>query len=272
MRRVIAFFALMLIADAACALDTIEVERGMTGELSFTYDGPPLVTTQQDLAAPLLLRLEHAGEHRYTAWFIGSVEGEYDLRSLIRTRAGQAPPDLPALPVTVISNLPDTFATDLYDAADLRVGIKGGYARLMLALGVIWLAIPAAVLLRRIMRPKVVEPVEEVVPEPTLVERLRPLIRAAADRELSVPEQGRLELLLMHHWRERVAPSAADIAESIAVIRHHPDAGEVLEAVERWLHHADRGTHDPDRLIAILDRVARTSEREPTAAGGGALA
>lgn len=246
-----ALVIVLALSTAASAQTT--VKRGITGEMTFAYDGPELIAVlEQELSAPILLRLERSGADEYTARFIGAVEGDYDLRSLIRHRRGTEPTDLPPLDVRVVSNLPDRFQTDLYDAADLRPTLASGYWRALAVLAVVWLAVPVVAIIRRLTRPRPVEEHEEVPAEPTLADQLRPLVVAASERDLSLSEQARLELLLVHFWRERIAPDAPDVAAAIGVIRHHPEAGELLGAVESWLHRPEPDAHDPARLDALL--------------------
>jgi hypothetical protein len=49
------------------------------------------------------------------------------------------------------------------------------------------------------------------------------------------------------------------VAAAIGIIRADPVAGELLEAVERWLHRPEPDAHDPDRLAELLSpyRAAR---------------
>ena len=75
----------------------------------------------------------------------------------------------------------------------------------------------------------------------------------------------------MHFWRARIAPGAPDVAAAITLIRRHPEAGELLESVERWLHHPVADAHDPERLEALLEpyrRAAPIDERDLVAEGG----
>lgn len=243
---------IMLCVCTSAFAQTI-VKRGITGAVTFEYDGPKLVALlDQDLSAPLLLRLERTSGHTYTARFIGAVEGDYDLRTLIRHRNGAMPADLTPLDVRIVSNLPDGFETDLYDAADMRPAIASGYWRTATILGILWISVPLVVIIRRLMRPKPQQETVAEAPRPSLADQLRPLVTAAAARELTLAEQARLELLLLHYWRERIAADAPDVAAAIMIIRRHPEAGELLEAVESWLHKPDRAAHDPARLEALL--------------------
>lgn len=257
MSRVAVLLALVFLPPVARAEQSESVvKRGLTGELSFTFDGPELVAEpSQDLSAPLLLRLDRDPVHpnQYTARYIAAVGGEHDLRSLVCYRDGSpAADDLPPLIARVISSLPAGMETDLYDAADLDVTVSGGYKR-ALAIGAgLWLAAPIVVVIRRLMKPRRAEPELPPTPAPTLADQLRPLVEAAAERELTVAERARLELLLYHDWRGRVAADAPDVATGVARVRQDPAARELIHAVEGWLHHPDHGSHDPDRLSELL--------------------
>ncbi len=71
---------------------------------------------------------------------------------------------------------------------------------------------------------------------------------------LSVPDQARLELLLMAFWSERRNFSALQPAEAIEKLRTDPEASTLLLAVERWLH--ARGSASPQAaqgLSQLLD-------------------
>jgi hypothetical protein len=237
-------------ADAA-----VSVSRGLTGEMTFDYTGPALEARRQtDLDAPMLLRLERAADDEtfYTARFIGAVEGTYDLTELIQHRDGRVPQNLAPLVVRVVSNLPGGAGTDLFEAADLAVDLRGGYRLTMLAIVAVWLAVPVVVIGYRLARSKAEEVVETAPPPPTLADQLRPLVQAAAQRALSTVERARLELLLYHFWRDRLAPAANGVADGIRIIRTDPVAGELFDAMDRWLHRPDPDAHDPKRLDALL--------------------
>jgi hypothetical protein len=231
------------------------VKRGLTGEIGFAYDGPALqADPHQDLTAPMLLRLERGQRDGtvYTARFIGVVEGDYDLRTLIQHVDGSDASDLGPIVVRVVSDLPAGMDTDLFNAADPTVELNSEYVRNAIIIALVWLAIPVILIARRLMRPKPVDETPIEPAPPTLAEQLRPLVEAVAQRQLSVREQGRLELLLYHHWQTRLQPVPADMAACIHQIREHPEAGVLLRAIEGWLHRPGGEAHKPDDLDALL--------------------
>lgn len=231
------------------------VSRGVTGEVVFEYNGPKLqADPAQDLSAPLVLRLERDRDNssRYIARFIGSVEGPYDLRSLIEHIDGSKPEDLEALNVTIVSTLPDRVRSDLFDAADLNVHLTAWYRAAMIGIVALWLCAPALYLWNRWRHRRPVQVPVPAVPPPTLADQLRPLVEAAASRQLEVSEQGRLELLLYAFWRERLSLAGADLVDAIRQIRSNPRSSELIQAVERWLHHPDHSGDEQSRIAQLL--------------------
>ncbi len=230
-------------------------KRGLTGAVTFTYDAAPLdARPQTDLSAPILIRLERDPHqpNTYVARFLGAVAGDYDLRDLIRRRDGGVPEGLRALPVRVVSELPDELSTDLFEAADIDVAFSGRYHLLALLALIAWLAVPAFAIGRRLLRKAPVEAIVAAPPLPTLADQIRPLVEAAATRSLDVREQGRLELLLYHYWRERLDLGPTDLAAAMRRVRHDSDGGELLGAVEAWLHRPGGASVDADRLTELL--------------------
>jgi hypothetical protein len=255
-----------------------EAMRGLVGVLEFDYAGPALAAVPQtDLSAPMLIRLERGatspdGSTHYVVRFLGTIEGEHDLRPLIQRADGGAANDLPPLPVRVVSSLEDRLSTDLYAAADLDVGFVGRYETTMWLLLTAWLAVPALALILYFARRRPAPPPPEVVHEPTLEELIAPLCEAAKDRELTVDEKGRLELLLYRHWQRRLALGgteaetatkphddhrAAAFGAAIAQLRRDERAQALILDVERWLHARGGEPIDPERL-----RVAPTGSSQ----------
>jgi hypothetical protein len=62
------------------------------------------------------------------------------------------------------------------------------------------------------------------------------LVEAAAAGELGPEGQAQLERLLTGYWRERLALPELRMAEAVMRLKAHAEAGELLRALERWLH------------------------------------
>ena len=92
---------------------------------------------------------------------------------------------------------------------------------------------------------------------PTFAERLRPLVERAADGKLGVEGQAQLERLLMGYWRERLQLPEQRMADALRSLKAHPEAGELLRAIEGWLH---RPGGIPQQEVARLLHPYRAAE------------
>lgn len=232
-----------------------QVERGLSGTFRFQYAGGELKPkAQREVDPRLIVRLRRIApsSNEYEAKFIGSVAGEYDLRDFIEREDGKPLADLIPLKVKIESKLPEDRSSDLFSGSDFKAEFHGGYQTIV-GVGVLcWLAIPAVVLIRRYMnrKPQAVAVVESRLP--TFAEQIRPLLESAASGAITVPEQARLELLVYHYWKKRLASDSADLIAVMPTIRSHTVAGPLVAAIERWLH-------DPASVLADgkLDGQAR---------------
>lgn len=236
-----------------------KVERGITGAYRFKYAGTPLKAKPQlDSDAPIGIRLSTSpsNSQSYEVRFLGIKEGNYDLLALMEHVDGTEVRDLAPILVEIVSMLPKDERSDLFEAAAFQPKVWGGYRLSVCLIGLIWLSIPIVVLVRRSMqaKPIVVAPVVEV--PPTFADQLKPLVESAAAGTLSVREKGRLELLLVHYWRERISLQGVDMANAIRQLRSHPEAGQLITKVEKWLHQSESAGTDldgsPSSIVELL--------------------
>lgn len=232
--------------------------RGIAGEVAFNYDGAPIaVRANQTLTSSMLVRLSRvSGEGelpaRYRLAFLGGVAGEFDLREYLEHGDGHPIDDLPPLRVRIYSQLPEQIGTDLFSGEHPQFALTSRYRLVLGCVAALWLLVPVTVVARRVLRRTPPAPTVVIVPRPTVADQLRPLVEAARCDGLSVSEQGRLELLLLMFWRERLGMSEVRLADSIQRLREHPEAGQLLGAVERWLHARNRAAPQPDADVATL--------------------
>lgn len=238
--------------------------RGVASEFTFEHAGPILrAKPNQALTSPILVRLtlmdsaetvKPGAPRKYKLSFIGNIAGTFDLRDYLERADGQAVTDVPSIIVAVESHLPEKHGTDLFTVKHPPFLLQSQYQLLLYAFAGLWIAIPAIVIVRRMLKKRAEVPPPVLPPPPTLAEQLRPLVEAAASRELSIAEQGRLELLLISFWRERLGLGSLTPAQAISRIRQDPTAGRLLVAVERWLHSRDAGHARPgDEIAALLE-------------------
>jgi hypothetical protein len=233
---------------------TSSATRGITGRVRIeSNEGILRGRPDLDLESPLLVRLaayEDLGDGRFASEldYIGTVVGTFDLRDVLVFESGAPVTVLAPIPVEIVSNLSTDAPTDLVMAPPPASSLEGGYSIVLVVICILWLLVPVVVLARRLVRraPAVVaEP-----PALSIGERIAPIVEAAASRRLSIDEQGRLELLLYAHWQEELG-FEDDRAVAVGRLRRHEVAGELLRAVERWLHDPD-GPEPDEREIADL--------------------
>jgi len=232
--------------------------RGIAGEVTFVYDGLPIsVRANQTLTSSMLVRLSRVAPEgevpaRYRLAFLGGVAGEFDLREHLEHGDGHPIDDLPPLRVRIFSQLPAQPGTDLFSGDSPQFALTSRYRLVLGGVAAIWLLVPVTVVARRMLRRTPPEAAPVAAPVATVADQLRPLIEAARGDGLSVSEQGRLELLLLMFWRERLGMTELRPAESIRRLREDPEAGRLLGAVERWLHARGRAAPQPETDVAAL--------------------
>lgn len=228
--------------------------RGITGRVLIESESSVIRGRPDlDLESPLLVRLAKleeidGGGFACELEFIGIDVGVFDLRDVLVFEDGSSVEQLDPIPIEIVSNLARDAPTDLVLVSPPTAILEGGYSAALIAIGIAWILVPVVVLLRRLIRRRP-EP-EPVKRAPTLAEQIAPLVESAAKRDLSIAEQGRLELLLYAHWQEQLG-LASDRPSAVEHLRHHEVAGRLLRAVERWLH--ERTSTPPSRAeIAVL--------------------
>lgn len=228
----------------------------------------------QSPTSPLLVRVSPATDKSQRIEFIGMVAGDYDLRDYLERDDG-TPAALAPMPIRIVSQLPPDHGTDVLGEGQTGFSLRAHYRTILIAACAAWALVPGVVLVRRAMnkaKPAIAPP---AITPPTIADELRAMLDAAGAAPLSTAERGRLELLLIHFWRERLerdnaaAPSSAnstsldDHAREIAMLRDHPRTRATVLGLERWLHRRDGA---PDADAAALLAEFRRAELAPAPA------
>lgn len=192
-----------------------------------------------------------AAMHRYDLEWVGLEPGGFDLADWLVLPNGDAATGLPAIAVTVESVL-GWDQVEPNEPVDGGLPEVGGYRSMLVALGLVWAALGVVgfvwVLRRRAESAQ--DPDASARPR-SLADRLRPRVEAALRGELDGRERAELERLLLGHWRQRLGLTDVSAAAALASLREHPEAGELLRALERWLHSPEGGA---DTDVEVLLR------------------
>jgi len=219
---------------------------GMEGRLEATLPGTMLEAKIADEKSLVILRIAETRPHGTLTWYdmryVGLVPGRYDLRSSLVRKDGSKTDDLPKLEVEVSGLLPASHQGDLVQQPRSLARLFGGYRETLIVVGILWLLALLALFL--IGRKKTPGPAQLGAPaQPTLAERLSPLIMKAAAGQLSIDGKAHLERLLLSYWRERLHLAELSPGDAMLSLRQHPEAGILLRALEDWLHRPPGAAH-----------------------------
>lgn len=198
--------------------------------------GTELVPAPSTIGAPIAVRVVKVWPHgqllRYDLEWTGFDAGTHDLGKYLARKDGSPTTDLPPLPVTVTTVIGKGMV-EPSKAAPAPAERLDGYTRLQWIAGIVWVVGLLAILLvgRRFRRKGA-----EKVAEPTLADRLRPLVQAVVAGGADTAAKAELERLLVAFWRSRLQLQKATAVDAIVAIHRHPEAGALLRQLEAWLH------------------------------------
>jgi hypothetical protein len=213
---------------------------GIEGRASLTLPGPDYRPRPLDDRTELILRVEKIvpltnGQHRYEFYYMGLEPGAYRLMDFLIRPDGTRPEELGEHSIQVRALLPEEHDGRLNAHFASRFPFIGGYRALLVVLATAWVGGIAAFIYVSRRKPLSAQPVV-VAPPLSLAEQIRPLIDAAVIGKLSVDGQAQLERFLIMYWREKLVPTDLRMAESLAQVKQHGEAGALVLALERWLH------------------------------------
>jgi hypothetical protein len=240
--------------DEARAAESSNI--GIEGNTTVELPRPDYRPRPLDDRTELILRVENvtktpAGRYRYDFHYMGLEPGAYQLADYLVLPDGSPAADLGEMRLQVQAVLPEDHDGKLSAYLPRPFPFIGGYRAALGLLGVLWLG-GIAWFAYSYRRRKPPAPPPPPAPAPTFAERLRPLVEAAAAGALSVEGKAQLERLLMGYWRDALRlPDATRVADALARLKQHPQAGAILRALERWLH--QRGGADDGEIAGLLE-------------------
>jgi hypothetical protein len=243
---------------------------GIEGRVSLDLPRGDYRPRPLDDRTELILRIEAvtnvaANQHRYEFHYMGLEPGAYSLAQYLIHPDGSLAMELSNTLVHVQAVLPLDHDGKLTSYTPGRFPFIGGYRVFLGLVALLWVGGIAGFVISYRKRRVVAVPVV-VVPEPSFAERIRPLVEAAAAGKLSLEDKAQLERLMMGFWREKLhLPVEQRMAESLDQLKAHAQAGELLRALERWLH--QRAGATAQEVNALLEPYRRVT---PSGTGGDA--
>lgn len=193
----------------------------------------------KDDLVPVVLKIDqtwpHGSDFRYDFTFYGLEEGTFDLKDYLQRKDGSPLHLDQPLSVVIESVLPKgTFEPSAVQRTQLPE--SGGYRNTMTALGAIWIIGLGALIWSMRRRKKNATDACTQAMEPSLAEKLEPLVQEAASGTLNKEQQAQLERLLLSYWNNRLDLQPNRPEDRIRQLKEHDEAGPLLMAIEKWLH------------------------------------
>lgn len=226
---------------------------------------PVVASSKANIVVRVAERRQWGTGWRYDLRWVAAVPGKHDLvKYLRREEQPDAPLSLDPLLVEATSILPQAHDGSLANVGDSRVGGARWYWPVAAALALVWVLLLVPLIRSRFRRKTAPVPQPSARPL-TLAERLRPLVAAAAAGRLNVDGRGRLERLLLQFWRQRLGLGEVPVAAALVQMKSHPQAGQILNAMEDWLHRPpDQHRLSEAELARLLEPYASVSDDTAT--------
>ena len=262
--------SLCMLAAHAATNGIVSRSIGIEGKTSLTLPRPDYRPRPLDDRTELIVRIESVTassntQYRYDFYYMGLEPGAYSLADYLVRPDGSRPDELAGLGLAVRAMLPEDHDGQLNAYIPRPFPFIGGYRAFLLLLGLLWAGGIAAFVVSYRKRRIVVVPAPVVV-APSLADRMRPLVEAAVRGELSTDGQAQLERLLLGYWREQLDLPELRMAEALARLKEHAEAGQLLRALERWLH--QRAGAPVEEVSALLEPYRRVPASPPSTEGG----
>jgi hypothetical protein len=255
----------MILCVASLGAEPQRAVRGLAAQVEIDYAPRLRSRSDQTPSSPVLVRVsttQAVGRQRVE--FIGTMAGSFDLRDHLEREDGQPIADLPAIPITIVSQLPADHGVDLYATNGSWMNWRAHYREIMWGAIAFWAAVPIGVMVNRVLRrPPQAPPAPMLPPPPSVAEMLRDALEVARDRPLTVEESGRLELLLFRYLGGDHAKHGADLAAVLCELRTRQETAPLVLAIERWLHAKGSGDAARSHAAAALDELRRTRLDSP---------
>lgn len=231
--------------------------------------GPVLETRPIDRDAAMVVRVKQAipygtDAHRYQVEYYCLEAGEYNLADYLQQLDG-SPAQVPEVKVSVVARLGEgqVLPSELALKSTPRVG---GYMMWLIIAGIVWVLGLFAILFVGRKQEKMAKLANR---QPSLADRLRPLVERAMQGELSGSQQAELERMLLTYWRGKLGLNDSDASQAIMQLRQHQTAGQLLRQLESWLHMpADR--REEVNLTELLEPYRDVRDFEFAAGSKGA--
>ena len=218
--------------------DSLNVPLGVEQAAIVTYSGPPVAVMPYKWGVAVNVRIarvtEQPGTRIYDVRYLVNRAGTFDLKDYLTAEDGGRLDGLPSFKFHGDPKLSKHLDARIQETEEMAVRVGGYYYLTLGVLGVV--SIVWLLLLIFYGRAKPAPPAL-APPEPTLAERLRPLLAQLEAGTLDAAAKAQLEMLLLRRWREELAMADAPMHRALAAIAGSEQTGKPLRQLQHWLHH-----------------------------------
>jgi len=203
-----------------------------------------------DKLQPVIVRIvnvyPHGDSFRYDLEYQGMEPGNFDLLQFLRRKDGSSLDGIPPLLVTIRAQLPPG-QIEPHPLEYQWWPRLGGYRRVASLLVILWgLVLGYLILGNRRRQP----PPTTAAQQPTFADQLKQRLEQARSGRLPPEQYAELERMLLALWTKRLGLESLAPTEAIRQIRSNPQAGPLLQQLEKWMHHPS-----PDRSVDIAQLI-----------------
>ncbi len=220
------------------ATDSLNVPLGVEQAAIVTYSGPLVAVMPYKWGVAVNVRIakvtEQPGTRIYDVRYLVNRPGTFDLKDYLTAEDGGKLDGLPSFKFHGDPKLSKHLDARIQETEAIGVSVGGYYYLTLAALGVLWIVWLLLLIFYGRAKPA---PPAAAPPEPTLAELLRPLLAQLEAGTLDAAAKAKLEMLLLHQWREELALTAAPMDTALDAIAGSEKNGQSLRQLQHWLHH-----------------------------------
>ncbi len=198
----------------------------------------PINDRDQSIIVRILKTYSHGTDFRYDLEFRGLDPGQFNLADYLQRIDATDQQPIPAMPIVVHSLLPPGQVQPTPLVAE-PARYRSFYLPLLIVGSTLWTI--GFLMILFYGRGKTSRPVREMKPV-TVADRLQALIDAAVSGEITTEQQAELERVLSSFWSQKMRWEHLSAVQIREKLRGHPEASQLLDQIDRWLHRPETGT------------------------------
>ncbi len=244
--------------------DTLNVPLGVEQAAIVTYSGPAVAVTPYKWGVAVNVRIakviEQPGARVYDVRYIVNRAGTFDLKDYLIAENGAALDGLPSFKFTGDPKLSKELDARIRETEAMRVEVGGHYYSTLAALAVFWVGWLLLLIFYGRARPP--RPAPPAPPEPTFAELLRGFLGQLEAGTLDAGAKAKMEMLLLHRWREEVAAGDVPMITALDAIGRDARTGDPMRQLQHWLHHRASNIRSEEIVAALTPYTAEVPKPE----------